>query len=156
MRSAYSSSRNKNFVSTSSNLLKSRNLIIPVVRYFTWKLEFVSNILWMIADPQVFFFSFQVCMFSSNTSDIIIDVPQWWEKCLSKRDRIKHTCSWSNKPILLWTLNRKAKILLHIREKLFVKLLSLISRSGSKIYVKVKNSLWSFSFFQIQQNLLSK
>ena len=40
--------QNKNFVSTSKNLLKNRNWTFPVVRYFTWKLEFVSNILWMI------------------------------------------------------------------------------------------------------------
>ena len=32
----------------SKNLLKNRNGAFPVVRYFTWKLEFVSYILWMI------------------------------------------------------------------------------------------------------------
>ena len=31
------------------NLLKNRNWILPVVRHFKWKLEFVSNILWMTA-----------------------------------------------------------------------------------------------------------
>ena len=47
---AQSSSRNENFVSTSKNLLKNRNWTFPAVRCFTWKLEFVSNILWMIVD----------------------------------------------------------------------------------------------------------
>ena len=28
---------------------------------------------------------------------------------LSKRSLIKHTCSWRDKPIVLWTLNRQAK-----------------------------------------------
>ena len=37
-----------NFVSTSKNLLKNRDWTSPIVRYFTWKLEFVLNVLWMI------------------------------------------------------------------------------------------------------------
>ena len=48
MPSAQSSSRHENFVSTSKNLLKNCNWSFSIVRYFTWKLEFVSNILWMI------------------------------------------------------------------------------------------------------------
>ena len=45
-----SSSRNENFVRTSKNLLKNKNWAFPVVRYrcFTWKLEFVVTMLWMI------------------------------------------------------------------------------------------------------------
>ena len=39
--------QNEYFVSTS------RNWIFPVVRHFTWKLVFVSNILWMIVDKYV-------------------------------------------------------------------------------------------------------
>ena len=46
--SAHSSSRNENFVSASKNLLKNRQWTFLVVCYFLWKLEFVSNILWMI------------------------------------------------------------------------------------------------------------
>ena len=46
--SAQSSSRNENFVNTCKNLLKNINQTFLVVRYSTWKLEFVSNILWMI------------------------------------------------------------------------------------------------------------
>ena len=42
------SSQNENFVSNSKNLLKCGNLTFPVVHYFTWKLEFVSDVLWMI------------------------------------------------------------------------------------------------------------
>ena len=40
--------RNQNSASTSKNPLKTRNWTFAVVRYFTQKLEFVSNILWMI------------------------------------------------------------------------------------------------------------
>ena len=39
------SSQNQNFVNTSEKLLKNTIQTFPVVRYFTWKLEFVSNIL---------------------------------------------------------------------------------------------------------------
>ena len=30
--------------------IKNDKKLVPLVRYFTWKLEFVSNILWMIVD----------------------------------------------------------------------------------------------------------
>ena len=54
LSSAQPSSRNEHFVSPSKNLLKNRNWTFPVVCRFTWKLEFVSNILWMIlASSQV-------------------------------------------------------------------------------------------------------
>ena len=43
-----SPSQNENFVSTSKNLLKYKNWIFTVAPYFTWKLKFVSNDLWMI------------------------------------------------------------------------------------------------------------
>ena len=38
-------SQNEGFVNTSRNLLENRNETFPVVRYFTWKLESVSDIL---------------------------------------------------------------------------------------------------------------
>ena len=41
-------SQNENFVSTSKNLQRNRNWSLPGVRCFTWKLEFVSNILRII------------------------------------------------------------------------------------------------------------
>ena len=43
------SSRNENFASTSKSFQKYRNLTFLAVCYFTWKLEFFSNILWIIA-----------------------------------------------------------------------------------------------------------
>ena len=46
--SAYYYSWNENFVGTSKNLLKNRILTLPSVRYSTWKLELVWDILWMI------------------------------------------------------------------------------------------------------------
>ena len=54
--STQSSSANKNFVSTTKNLIKNRNRIFPVVHYFTLKLEFVSNILWIIVFGNSFLF----------------------------------------------------------------------------------------------------
>ena len=39
---------------------------------------------------------------------------RWWEKYLSKRSPLKHTCSWRDKLIILWILNRQAKIFLRI------------------------------------------
>ena len=47
-------SRNKNFVNTSKKLLKNIYWNILVVRYLTWKLEFVLNILYMIASGNSF------------------------------------------------------------------------------------------------------
>ena len=46
LSSAESSSQNEIFVSTSKQFLKIRNWIFAVAHYFTWKLKFVSNILW--------------------------------------------------------------------------------------------------------------
>ena len=46
--SAQSSSQNKTFVNTSKKLMKNRNRTFRVVRYFTSKLQFISNILFMI------------------------------------------------------------------------------------------------------------
>ena len=56
--SAQSSSGNVNFVSSSKkHFLKNRNWTFPVVRYFTRKLEFISNILWIIAEILFLWFS---------------------------------------------------------------------------------------------------
>ena len=44
----------KHFFSTGKNLLKNRKGTFPIVHYFTWKLEFVSNIFLMIADVNFF------------------------------------------------------------------------------------------------------
>ena len=40
-------------------------------------------------------------------------------KYLSKRNPLKHTCLWRDKLIVLWILNRQAKIFLHIRKSVF-------------------------------------
>ena len=61
-----------------------------------------------------FIASVQVRIFPLNIRDIIIYFARWWEKYLSKRSLIKHTCSWRDKLIVLWTLNRQAKIFLRI------------------------------------------
>ena len=41
-----------------------------------------------------FIVSVQLRIFPLNMRDIIIYVALWWEKYLSKRSLIKHSCSW--------------------------------------------------------------
>ena len=45
---------NKNYSNTSKKLVKNRNLTFPVVRYFTWKLLFVSHIFFMVVSADSF------------------------------------------------------------------------------------------------------
>ena len=52
--SAQSSCQNKNLFVTNQNFLKNRNLTFPVRHCFTWKLEFVSNILSEIISGNIF------------------------------------------------------------------------------------------------------
>ena len=52
---ALPSSKKENFVSTSKYFPKNR-IFFAVVRYFTWKLEFVSYILWIIVSGNSFLF----------------------------------------------------------------------------------------------------
>ena len=42
----------------------------------------------------------QVRIFSLNMHDIIVYVAWWWEKYLSKRSLIKHSCLWRDKLII--------------------------------------------------------
>ena len=42
----------------------------------------------------------QVRIFSLIMRDIIIYLARWWERYLSKRNLIKHTCSWRHKLIV--------------------------------------------------------
>ena len=48
-----------------------------------------------------FIVSVKVCIFPLNMHDMIIYVARWWKK---------YTCSWRDKLIVLWILNRQAKI----------------------------------------------
>ena len=61
-----------------------------------------------------FIISVQVCIFPLNMCDIIIYVVGWWEKYFSKRSLVKHTCSWRDKLMVLWTVNRQANIFLQM------------------------------------------
>ena len=53
--------------------------------------------------------------------EVSLEVSRWWEEYLSKRSPLKHTCSWRDKLIVLWILNREAKIFLHISKRIMVK-----------------------------------
>ena len=44
-----------------------------------------------------------------QTAKVLVVLARWWEKHLSKRNPLKHTCSWRDKLIVLWILNRQAK-----------------------------------------------
>ena len=48
-----------------------------------------------------FIVSVKVRIFPLNMRDIIIYVARWWEKCLSKCNLLKHTCSWRVNKIFL-------------------------------------------------------
>ena len=47
---------------------------------------------------------------SFNMHDIIIYVAWWWEKYLSKRSLVKHTCSWPNKLIVLLLMPQTCRL----------------------------------------------
>ena len=57
-KDGYPSSRcsceNENFVDTIKQFLKNGKLSFPVVHYFSWKLELVSNKLWIIVPENIF------------------------------------------------------------------------------------------------------
>ena len=48
-----------------------------------------------------FIVSVKVGIFTLNMRDIIIYLARWWEKYLSKRSPLKHTCSWHDKLIII-------------------------------------------------------
>ena len=52
--SPQSSSQYENFVNTSRKLLGNKNETFPVVHYFTWKLELVSDFFWVIFSETFF------------------------------------------------------------------------------------------------------
>ena len=62
--------------------------------------------------------SVQVRKFPLNKCNIIIYVAQWWEKYLLKGSLIKHICSWREKLIVLWRLNRQANIFSRISRRI--------------------------------------
>ena len=66
-----------------------------------------------------FIVSVQVRILPLNMRHIITYVARWWERYLSKRSLIKHTCSWRDKLTVLWTLKRQAKMFLRILVLLF-------------------------------------
>ena len=57
----------------------------------------MCNFFWSVS----FIVSVKVGIITLNMRDIIIYVAQWWEKYLSKRSPLKHTCSWHDKLIVL-------------------------------------------------------
>ena len=61
-----------------------------------------------------FFGKFQKIFWVSFYSKFAGFFSKWWKKYLSKRSLIKHVCLWHDKLIVLWTLNRQAKIFLRI------------------------------------------
>ena len=89
-----------------------------------------------------FIVSINVCIFPSNMRDIIIHVARWWEKYLSKLSHLKHACSWRDKLIVLWILNRQAKIFLRIN--LFLSLYCY-----AKVTVKLGQTNKKFNCYDI-------
>ena len=85
-----------------------------------------------------FIVSVKVRIFPLNMGDIIIYVARWWEKYLSKRIPLKHSCSWRDKLIVLWILNREAKIFLRTRE--FFKDCVLACKIGNQMHTRFKET----------------
>ena len=91
--SAQSSTRNENC--SNKNLVKNRNWIFLVVHYFASKLEFVSNLLWMIVDYVEY----------AKLSGAVDVLCFWWEiPFLGKYgQKIKVVCfSWNLIARLIW------------------------------------------------------
>ena len=98
---------------------------------------------------QKFIVSVQVRIFPLNTCDLMIYIARWWEKYLSKRGIIKHTCSRRNKLIVLWTLNRQMKIFLRIRvNNAFNNLLwKVFNKLFNDIQKFIVFALWFFTYW---------
>ena len=82
----------------------------------------------------------QVGIFPLYICDILIYVARWWEKLLSKSSLNKYTCSSCDKLIILWTLNRQAKIFLRISNINTFRCLYLIK------FFALPRSHWHFAF----------
>ena len=78
--------RNEHFISTSKNLLKNRYWTFLLVRYFTWKLEFVSNILWVIValNPEIIYKIYKIGSFTAEIQfqDKWLAIPEFKEVIL--------------------------------------------------------------------------
>ena len=68
--------------------------------------------------PISLYVSVQARIFPLGKCNIINYVAQWWEKYLLKGSLIKHICSWREKLIVLWRLNRKANIFSRISRRI--------------------------------------
>ena len=102
-----------------------------------------------------FIVSVQVRIFPLNMRDIIIYVAQWWEKYLSKRSLIKHTCSWRDKVIVLWTLNRWAKIFLCMLFQFLKNLWVFIWFRKTKVCRKIQIMLYGYrQFYSLHKNVV--
>ena len=82
------------------------SLDLPWVRI--WKTEFDWSIL---LKAFYSFDDFKKVFWASFYSKFAGFFSKWWKNYLSKRSLIKRTCSW-REVIVLWTLNRQAKIFL--------------------------------------------
>ena len=73
---------------------------------------------------------------------------RWWEKYLSERSLIKHTCPWGDKLIPLRTLNWQAKIFLRIMNKK-----ECVSKTRN--LKNIKNAVTQCSFMMLQTRYLT-
>ena len=70
-----------------------------------------------------------------------------WKKYLSQRSSLKHTCSWHDKLIVLWILNRQAVISLRILDHWASPLNNILKDSGGfkKKKKQVKKKKWNYN-----------
>ena len=73
----------------------------------------------------------------------------WYNKFITSwTSMFKHTCSWRDKLIVLWTLNRQAKICLRYTYAYFLWILSTIKMKFGQIIVRCMTNIFSMFLFQ--------
>ena len=97
--SSQSPCQNQRFVNTRRKLLKNRNWTFLVVHYFTWKLELVSDILWVVAVKEKFDKKIEltdkinqidlIYCFKGNTAKINFMISIIVSNALKKQDLVK-------------------------------------------------------------------
>ena len=80
---------------------------------------------------------------------------RWWEKYLLKRSPLKHTCSWRDKLIVLWIMNRQAKIFLRISKGYLVESVApeVLCKMGAPKYLG--KFIWKHKCWILLQNKIA-
>ena len=119
--------RTENFVSTTKNLLKKRNWIFPVLHYFTWKLEFLSNILWTIVVNN---FTWKLGFLSNILWTIVVNT-------FSIAVHVLCNLFWKNIPTICASFNHVFKVIRGIFFSFLLKRKDALGKGWLKIWDKL-------------------